>query len=312
MTKQVDQFSIAIIPDTQMLACNHPDIYQTMAAWVKENAVPLNLQMVLHLGDVVHHGADDEAQFQAARVAFDELHHANIPLLITPGNHDYDNMLHRDRSLKMFNRYFGAHRYEHHPWFGGTFEEGQIENSYVKLNIGEEKYLFLSLEFGARDRVLAWADEVLEANLDHKAIIITHSYMYMFGERTKPGDAHNPKIYPGCETDVNDGEDMWHKSFKKHRNLLAIFSGHHIDTNTVSYRVDLGDNGNPIFQSFQNWQFVDKGGEGRLRILRMDPSANKMKLLTVNPCTGNYEKESGYEVDIPLHDEASTGTIRFP
>jgi predicted phosphodiesterase len=298
------EFSIVIIPDTQILAYKHHDMYKKMAQWIKNNKDNLNLKIVLHLGDVVHHGNRYEEQFKAAEAAFEEVYNADIPMLVTPGNHDYDNQLMEDRSLIMFNRYFGVERYRDCSWFGGTFEEGQIENSYAKLEIEGVKFLFLSLEFGPRDEVLAWADDILEAHCDYKAIIITHSFMYTHGERTKPGDRHNPKMYAGA-IGCNDGEDMWHKSFKKHQNLIAIFSGHHISEN-ISYRMDKGEKGNPIFQSFQNWQDAENGGEGRIRILKIKEEG--MNLQVFNPQTEKHEEDKGYQIDIPLQ----SGLIKFP
>ncbi|OYW10554.1 MAG: hypothetical protein B7Z53_00710 [Rhodospirillales bacterium 12-71-4] len=37
------------------------------------------------------------------------------------------------------------------------------------------KWLVLSMEFGPRDDVLRWAGEVLDAHLDHRVIIVSHS-----------------------------------------------------------------------------------------------------------------------------------------
>jgi hypothetical protein len=301
MSSKDKEFSIVIIPDTQVLAWKQPTIFQNMTKWIKDHAEEMNLQMVLHVGDVVDSGARDEEQFKVAEKAFGEIYNANIPMLMAAGNHDYDNLLSKDRSLTMFNHYFGVHRYHNRSWFGGTFEEEQIENSYATLDIGGRKFLFLSLEFGPRDEVLAWADDILTKHSDHTAIIITHCYMYMYGERTKKGDQHNPKDYPGA-AGANDGEDQWHKSFKKHSNVLAVFSGHQI-TENVSYRTDLGEQGNLVFQSFQNWQCAENCGEGRIRILKIRPSDNEMSLCVFNTYKGEYEENDGYRVVVPFNRE---------
>lgn len=305
-----DEFSVVIVPDTQIMTAKHPAHFRTMAQWIAKNADRLKVKMILHEGDVVHNGEKDENQFRLAREAFDLFDAAGIPYLIAPGNHDYDNMLKIDRSLTMFNKYFGADRYRAKPWFGGTFEEGKAENSYAKLDIAGRKWLFLALEFGPRDEALAWADEVLRSNADHTAIIVTHTYMYMFGERTKPGDDHNPKIYPGA-TGANDGEDVWQKSLKAHRNLLAVFSGHHVEEN-VSYRLDLGQHGNPVFQAFLNWQCKEEGGQGRFGILKVRPAANELRLYVLNPVSDKFEAEPGYEAVVPLAPQSAATGLRFP
>lgn len=305
-----DEFSIVVIPDTQMLGVNHPPLYKTMAEWIRDHAQDMNIQVVLHLGDIAHHGSSNEEEFRIADEAFDIIRGANVPLLLVPGNHDYDNMCEIDRSLTMFNRYFGPHRYRDLPWWGGSYEEGQAENSYMRLEIGGRKYLFLALEFGPRDEVLAWADHILSTYSDYSAMIITHSYMYMYGGRTKQGDAHNPQLYRGA-AGANDGEGQWRKSYKKHANLLAVFSGHHIPDN-VGWRIDQGDRGNPVFQSFQNWQTGPNGGEGRFRILKMRPSANEMSVHVVNPQTGEFETEAGYELTVPFSSGAPIERYKHP
>ncbi|MFF2886918.1 metallophosphoesterase [Paenibacillus sp. NPDC057967] len=301
------EFSVVVIPDTQALSAKFPAIFNKMTDWIVENAEEINLKMILHLGDVVDHGAVEQ-QFLNACNSWEKIDKMDIPYLIVPGNHDYDNMVLNDRSLSMFNRYFGVHRYRNKPWFNEAYEAGKAENSYVKINVEGQNYLFIGLEFGPRDEVLEWADKILEANPDHKTIIITHCYMFMDGERNKPGSLHNPKMYAGA-FGANDGEDMWHKSFKRHANLMGVFSGHQIYED-VSYRTDRGEKGNTILQSFQNWQCTPRGGEGRIRILKFQPGVNKIGLHVFNTYTETYEKQPGYEFIVSL--EPDTNPIKFP
>lgn len=287
-------FTIAIIPDTQILSFQHPEIFDKLARWIVDNREAQQIRMVLHLGDVVHHGASKEEEFRNAGSALARIDEAGIPMLIVPGNHDYDNMLRENRSLDMFNAYFGPARYAGKSWFGGTFEPGKAENAYATLDADGHKLLFVALEFGPRDEVLAWTDGLLERYADHKAIMITHCYMFLDGSRNKPGDAHNPKTYPGA-SGANDGEDMWNKCFRKHGNVIAIYSGHQIPDN-ISYNVDFGDRSNPVFQSFQNWQMGSQGGEGRIRLVHVNVADSTMEHRVVHPLQDAFEREDGYEV----------------
>jgi hypothetical protein len=305
-----NEFSIVIIPDTQTMTKHHSHLFKPMTQWIVDHAVEMNLKIVLHLGDVVDDGANDEDQYRIADEALQTIYKAGLPILIAPGNHDYDNLLAKDRSLIMFNKYFGVHRYEGESWFGGTFESGKAENCFAALDTEVGKFLFVALEFGPRDEVLRWADEILTKHSDHQAFIITHCYMYMYGERTRPGNTYNPKGYKGA-LGANDGEDLWQKSFKRHPNLIAVFSGHQI-TENISYRTDVGEKGNCVFQSFQNWQCAEKGGEGRIRILKYRASEKAIRLQVVNPNTGQYESDAGYEVDTSLHRIGPNEGLKFP
>lgn len=308
-------FSIVIIPDTQTATRHHPHMLEPMARWIVDHAQELNVKIVLQLGDIVDSGATREEEFTLASHTMNLLQEAGIPFLICPGNHDYDNQLSRDRSLTMFNRYFGPQVYNGQPWFGGMYEGGGAENLFVKLDAEGRKLLVLALEWGPRDEVLEWADQVLEAHRGHEAIVITHCYMNIDGTRTNPGHDLNPKSYPGSP-DANDGDDIWNKSIRKHPNVIAVFSGHHVPGN-VSYRVDLGEHGNPVFQSFQNWQFTDFGGEGRFRVMTFYPEGG-MELSVVNPQTEEYEDAPGYGVRLPFGLRRPPGgdedweSFRFP
>lgn len=289
---------------------SHPEKLHVMTEWIVEHAEALNVKMIMHVGDVVNNGAEKEVQWHHHKAAFDRIDEAGIPMMIAIGNHDYDNLLAENRNSEKFNQYCGLDRYKDKPWFGGTFEEGKTENMYAKLDIAGRKYLFLSMEFGPRQAVIDWANNVLQSHADREAIILTHSFLYPEGERTKPGDAHNPKDYPGAQ-DAHDGEDLWHQCIKKHANIVSVYSGHHVPGN-VSYRSDLGDHGNLVWQSFQNWQMTENGGEARIRIIHYRLSNNEVAMQVYNPQTGVYEDKAGYEVKLPYKFVDGTELKRFP
>lgn len=309
-----EDFSILIIPDTQAAATFHPDRLSRMADWIVEHAEALNVKMILHLGDVVNNGAQEVEQWLHHKAAFDRIDRAGIPLLFAIGNHDYDDMLEESRSSATFNRYCGMARYKDRPWFGGVYEAQKSENVFARMDIAGRKFLFLALEFGPRDEVLDWAGQILEKYADHDAIVVTHAYLYPTGRRTQPGDRHNPKIYKGAHG-ANDGEDVWRKCLKHHQNVKAVFSGHHIPEH-ISYRFDLGVQRNLVFQSFQNWQFAEYGGDARFRIMKVRPSSNQIELDVVNPQTGATETGEGCTIRFPLEaneeQAAELANVQYP
>jgi hypothetical protein len=295
-------FSFIVIPDTQILARYHPDILTSMTRWIADHAEELNLKAVMHLGDVVDQGAKHEAEYQHAFAALNTLDEAGLPLLIAAGNHDYDDPItskrgpvaeDKVRELSMFNQYFGEQRFRDKVWFGGVYEPGNAENMYALLESGDTSFLFVVLEFVPRNEVMEWADEVIRGYPNRKVIVITHCYMYMYGERVKSGDATNPKEKYPATAAGNDGEDMWQKHLKHHPNLIGVFSGHHMPVN-VSHRIDCGVHGNRVLQCFQNWQAGDFGGCGRFRIVDYDTIEMTMTLKVFNPLTEQFESEPGY------------------
>ncbi len=295
-----------IWPDTQKLASDYPELLRQSADWIAEHAAAFGLRMVLHLGDVVDQGACEEEQYRRAADAVARVEDAGVPVLIVPGNHDYDTPIvstsgpipaKERRQLRMFNRFFGVRRLTGKSWFGGVFEEGRVENMYALWRAERQRLLVLMLEFMPRREVLAWADEVVSRCEGHDVIVVTHSYLNMYGERVAAGDPANPKAkYPSVAEGL-DGEEMWQLHLKWYPRLRAVFSGHHMPE-TVSHRIDLGEHGNPVLQCFQNWQSCERGGEGRFRIFEWDPDERHIRSRVFNPVTERFEFADGYEVEL--------------
>lgn len=212
-------FTFLVIPDTQNLSKHHPDVFASMTRWIARHAEDLSILLVAPLGDVVDGGGRKVEEYLAASSALETIYEAGIPLLIAPGNHDYDLPIISSskwdadsnlRALSMFNHYFGLHRVQHQPWFGGEFELGKAENMYAQFEVHGAKLLVLILEFRPRDEVLTWANTIIGDHADQQVFILTHCYMYMNGERTRPGDDANPKKYVAT-ANGNDGEAFGRK-----------------------------------------------------------------------------------------------------
>ncbi len=307
-TTTLPSFTFIVIPDTQKLAAHYPEIYSLMAQSIVANAQTIGASFVLHVGDIVDNGAQDELQYKNAYSALSVIDRAGIPLLIAPGNHDYDIPIvsangpavgDRSRALTVFNRYFGVHRLLNKPWSTGLFEHEKAENGYAIIHAPETPVLVLFLEFAPRHDVMAWADQILTEHQSIPAVVITHSYMYMYGERVCASDSANPKTKYFQYADCNDGEDMWQRYFRHHSNIVAVCSGHHIPI-TVSHRVDKGDSGNIVLQMFQNWQSEENGGSGRYRIIRYDGSTRTFSARVYNPMLQAFETEEGYDIVVSI------------
>lgn len=286
-----ERFSIIVVPDTQNVITSQPEMLINTCEWIVDQAEPLNIKMVLHVGDVVNDGAETDWHWDNHHAAFDRIDEANIPMMIAIGNHDYDNLLEVDRSSSAFNTHCGMQRYQNKQWFGNVFENNKTENMYATLMISGEPYIFMSLEFAPRDEVIEWANDILRKHHDHKAMIVTHSFLYINGERTQPGANHHPHSYKGT-MDGNDGEALWEKCISLHENVMAVYSGHHVGGN-VSHRYDLGRANNTVLQSFQNWQQTENGGAGRIRVITYETDGT-VQHAVFNPQTNKYETEPGY------------------
>ncbi|MFW6598505.1 metallophosphoesterase [Propionibacteriaceae bacterium Y2011] len=295
MAAATDAVSIVVVADTQLMTRDHPDLFDVMTGHIIDIAAAEPVAMVLHVGDVVNDGGKDPGQYRTAARSLQRLTAHGLPLMIAPGNHDYDNELSHDRSLTQFRDAFGPLCAD---TASATFEPEAYENSAAIVAGPNGDLGFLTLEFGPRADVLAWAHQVLTDRADIPFIVNTHSHLYVDGQRTRPGCAHHPRLYAGTR-DGHDGEEVWQRLLRHHDNVLAVFSGHHVHGN-VHHRIDHTEGGSPVLQAFQNWQSEDLGGAGRFRLVTVDLVRRLVRLRVVNPVTGRFEDDEGYEVTADL------------
>lgn len=287
--------TLAILPDTQMIARDHPASYAAAADWIIEHAADQGIAAVLHVGDVVNDGSSDPEQHRVARTAHDRIVAAGLPLFVAPGNHDYDNMVDTPgRPLSAFAADVSSVRYADQAWFGGSWD-AEGANCHGIIELAGRPTLVVVLEFGPRTDAVSWAEELI-ARTDLPTIVLTHCYLTATGELMHPGIIYHPRDSPGT-ADGLDGVDLWER-FRALPQIRAVFCGHHVPEN-LAHRVDLNDAGLGVFASFQNFQFRPEGGRGRIRLVSWsDPE--QLTLGVVDPLTGEFETGRGFDDTVDL------------
>jgi hypothetical protein len=280
-------WTLVVMPDTQIYAQSYPQHYNAQTQWIVDNEVSQNIKYVLHEGDIVNVPTATQ-QWDNARAAMDRLN-GNVPYAIAPGNHDYGTAGTANNRTSLFHQpnYFGPGTpYATQPSIGGFFEAGKTDNSWHTFNAGGNDWLVLALEFGPRDAVVQWANDVVEAHPDHLAILVTHAYMYyddtIYDWATKgAAQQWNPHSY-GIETQpggVNDGQELWDELVKLHENFRFVFNGHVLADGT-GRRSTLGDHGNVVHQVLANYQVNTEGGQGDMRLLEFKPDGETVVVRT--------------------------------
>jgi len=283
-----NDFTIVVLPDTQNYSTSYPEIFAAQTEWIVENATSsLNIQMVLHEGDVVNDG-DSATEWSNAMAALNTLNDNNIPNLISLGNHDYDDDALTRSSLFFNNNIDYDTWYADKSWFnGGAYEPGKSDNVYTRLNIGSLRYLFMTLEFGPRQGVIDWANQVISENPEYQVVIVTHTYMYSDDTRHGSGDSWNPHDY-GIGADAHDGEEMWTELVKLHGNVFLVVNGHVLNDG-LGQLTSTGDNGNSVHQILANYQMEPNGGNGWLRYYTFKPSEDKIYAYTYSPTLDQFD-----------------------
>ncbi|MCE5340651.1 MAG: metallophosphoesterase [Planctomycetaceae bacterium] len=279
-----DSFTIAVLPDTQIYSEKYPNIFLAQTNWIAKNAVALKLLCVVQEGDIVNN--DIEYQWQNADKAISVLDKNKIPYCIAIGNHDCVDYKHNKRNSDNFNKYFGTKRIANKKWYGGSLNN-QSENSYYFFESAGKKIMVLCLEFGPRDEVLDWANQLAEKYADRHIIVVTHGYMNNDDTRLSPGDNHNPHDYL---KEANDGEDMWEKFVRRHNNIFLVLSGHVVGDGNGKL-TSYSDDKTKVTQILANYQMKENGGNGWLRLMKFVPAEDKIAVETYSPYLKEYSKD---------------------
>ncbi|MBS7542957.1 cadherin-like domain-containing protein [Ancylobacter oerskovii] len=288
-------YTIAVLPDTQDYT--FPGLGQQtfngMTQWLADNAETLNLRFVTSVGDVT--SGNTASEWAIAKEAFEKLNGV-VPYAMLPGNHDQGGGASDYSSLQ--SQYFDVAYMQEHSTLGGVYDQeaGETKNAWYTFEGADgTKWINLSLEFGARDDVLRWAGEVLDAHADYRAIVTTHHYTNM---GTRADNYSGPLFGEGTGKDygiggsaenANDGEDMWQDLIYSHTNVSFVFSGHVFGDGAETI-VSYNEAGQPVYQMFVNYQNGvsleatgngeaaegGNGGNGAIRLITIDPDTGKV------------------------------------
>jgi len=270
--------TIAVLPDTQYYSTKYPDNFEAQTRWIAENHQKRNIVYVWHLGDITQH--DSPTQWELAKRCFGMIE-GKVPYLLVPGNHDYSSSAPRSSRL---SEYFPVEKIEQWSMFGGVCHKGKLDNNYHLFRIGDQEWIALGLECGPREEVVEWANKVLDQHADRYAAVVTHAYLFRDNVRydyTKGSQRASPHGFAG---DGNDGEELWKKLIRKHKNVMIVISGH-VATGgpTGSYLASKGDHGNVVHQMMTCYQKLPRGGLGYMRTLEFLPDGKTVQVRTFSP-----------------------------
>ena len=280
-------FTLAILPDTQIYAESFPHIFTAQTQWIAQNRDEHNIVFTLHEGDITN--GNTEPQWRNAAESMSVLD-GEVPYALVMGNHDMGpGGTCEVRDSPLFNEYFPVTRFESLPTFGGVFEPGKLENTYHRFEAADTGWLIVALEFLPRDRVLQWTNDIIASHPDRHVLMLTHSHVCndatLYGSRpdhnSKPGGfgiVYDPE-------GANDGQETWVKTLRRHENVRFVFNGHFLGS---AHTVGTGNEGNAVHQMLSNYQDMDEGGSGYLRLVKCDPSSRTVYVKTYSPYLDSY------------------------
>ncbi|MBN1306138.1 MAG: metallophosphoesterase [Anaerolineales bacterium] len=260
-------FTIIALPDTQHYSEKYPEIYASQTAWIVENAVDRNIVFVTHLGDIVQNNDLLVEEWKAADSAMSVLDGV-VPYAVLPGNHD----MQEGGQAGYYEQYFPVSRYQDQPWWGGNFNGNK--NNYQLFSAGGDDYLFLHLQYCPTNEAIEWANEVVKEHDDRIAMVSTHAYLHL-NDRFRQCKDHSDGTV--------DGGGIWRRLVKNNTNIYFVLSGH---VPGVARQTD--NQGRPVHQMLSDYQDMENGGNGYLRILTFHPNTDLVTVTTYSPYLDAY------------------------
>lgn len=296
-------FTIVVIPDTQNYTYGgRAGIITDQTQWIVDSRSQLNTQFVVHVGDLVSEFNLPE-QWDAISSGMRVLDDAGIPNTVVPGNHDFDNAT---GAMGLYDTYFPVSRYSQASWntadthYGGYLGENQFGadpvdrqnmDSYALFRAGGRDFLVLNLEWEAPTPVLQWADRVLAAFPGRTAIMVTHSFLSIVGDRRANAER------PGGTSQ----KALWDGFVSTHCQIRLVISGHeHVGDLSEASRTDPNACGQPVQQFMSDYQSRANGGNGWLRYYTFDPQVNTVTATTYSPTLGQYETDADSSFTVPF------------
>lgn len=208
------------------------------------------------------------------------------------GNHDYDDVC--ERKSTTFDEYVPQSRFSDRFWWDGAYDE-TAHNTYATFEALGEAHIVVTLELFPRDEVVDWVTDVFSEHPDHRALLLTHGYLYYDGT---PIDDEDQWDRTGYDLSGNNGDELWEGLVSRHENLVAVFCGHALCEDGPARRTTCKRHGNRVHQFLTNYQTLDDGGRGYLRLVRFYPTENVITAETYSPYLEEFHCDPDHHVRI--------------
>lgn len=292
-------FSVVTLPDTQFYTENANSqfpLFLSQTNWIVSSKNTLNTKFVAHMGDMTQNYNAVEAEFVRADQAMDIIEDPATTLLDhgipwggAPGNHDIGS----GDNTSFWNQYFGISRWAGRSYFGGGYNNTSDQN-YQFFSASGMDFIVINLKYnsstGGNQAVMDWADALLKAYPNHRAIITSH-WLISTG---------NPASWGGHGQAVYD-------NLKDNPNLFLMLCGH---IHGEGRRSDTFQ-GRTVNTVLQDYQSRSNGGDSWLRYFTFKPSENKIYANTYKTNTGTFETDADSQFTLDYNMQGSAPWVNL-
>jgi hypothetical protein len=283
-------FTIIGLPDTQYYSENSGgsgsgkgsgkiETFLAQTQWIVDNQVEENIVYVTHLGDCVENGDKVEQEWINASSAMYLLEDSTgvtdgIPYGIAVGNHDMTPFGEEATvsTTNFYNQYFGYDRFKDRVYYGDRYGTANNDNHYDLFEVGSLKFIVIYVKFASYSndpQALIWANNLLSSHSDRWGIFVSH------------------KILKDNATFSTEGQAMF-DAVKNNSNLMLMLCGHDPGEACIT---EINGGGKKVFVLLSDYQNLDNGGDGNLRIMKFSPSLGKISVDTYSATTGIFKKD---------------------
>ena len=200
-----------------------------------------------------------------------------VPFVACIGNHDYDwndKSKIESRNDTRFSKYVTFSKAK--AQVVARYEKGKMENVVVRNMIFGDYYDILVLEYGARDKVVEWANNHLRANPEKRFILLTHEFLTRDGEIISDGSYAEKQL---LNTSWNSPQQLWDKLVKCNDNIMCVVCGHN---GFSKVRFATNEAGREVPQILFNLQYQENGGDGLVEIWEMAQNSDSISVGVYN------------------------------
>jgi len=260
----VEPYTFAWMSDTQHYSRSFPDTFLAMTQYLSDNEEALNLEYVIHTGDIVA-SSSKEYQWELAAEAMDKI--AHIPAGWCAGNHDVSSKI----NYKNYSLYFGEDQSDYRECYGGSYRDNR--GHYDLIDAGSSSFIFLYMGYSVEQDGIDWMRAVLDQYPHRTAIICTHAYF-------------------DTNLDILSDGQMIQEVIEDYPNVCMVLCGHRYNVaEETAWYDDDGDGTpeRPVYQLICNYQSAGSdGGSGYMMFMKVDEEKGTIDFYTYSPVTDDY------------------------
>lgn len=297
--------TLAMLPDVQYYTkCRLPHLAAQLR-WLTDELPRRDLRAALYMGDLTEHNSHDEWRWFREQI---EPFQEKLPLLLATGNHDYGKNGDAHRRHTLLDEYFRGPPGAAAPLLAQE-KRHAIENAYYRIRLPRVTLGVLVLEWAPRASTVRWANRVLSQFADDRVIVATHAYLYEDSTRYDWHTRGIAQLWNPLWYDMEwleqlydreyDGQMLWNALVRRHPGIFLVLSGH-VGGGGAGLLESRGDGGNIVEQVLANFQLLDQGGLGYLRLFEIQPDGRSMRMKTYSPSLGQFAIAAAQQAVLPI------------